>query len=99
AFLVKRDPHNAHRIPWSGWQHVEIAAAFAVLQHFFVVSKRWQFGDASHFPVTDRRGGMSRADRDWIRGDRLLGFENSEHVCFRVDLYGDMPWCTTFARS
>ena len=54
AFFVKRDPHHAYRISRPGWEHVEIAAAFAVLEHFLVVTKPGQFGDASHLPVTDR---------------------------------------------
>ena len=49
AFLVKRDPHHAYRIPRPGGKHVEIAAAFAMLEHLLVVTKPGQLGDARTF--------------------------------------------------
>ena len=48
---------------------------------------------------------MLRTDRDWIRGDQLLGIEYAEHVCFRIDFNGDISgypgilawlWCFRF---
>lgn len=54
AFFVQRNPHHAYRIPRPGWEHVEIDAALAVLEHLLVVTKSGQLGDASHLPLTDR---------------------------------------------
>src|SRR5256885_14144426 len=42
---------------------------------------------------------MRRPDCDRICGNELLVFEHAEHICFDVDLYGDISSCATFARS
>src|ERR1043166_6857325 len=55
AFFVERDPDHADATIGTWRQHIEIAAALAVLKHLLVVTKAWQLRDAADFPLPNRR--------------------------------------------
>jgi hypothetical protein len=95
ALFVKRNPHHAHGIPRPQREEVKISAAFAVSEHFLIPTKGSFAPGARPFP--NGRGGMREPTATGYAGISRL--RTPEHVRFRVDFYGDIPWRSTFARS
>src|ERR1051325_3460945 len=53
AFFVERDPHHAYRIARPRREQMKIAAALAVLEHFFIVTESRHLRDAPYFPFAN----------------------------------------------
>src|SRR6266567_5004258 len=65
-FFIERNPYHSDWIIWTAWKQVEIAAAFAVLKHFPVPTKRRHLRNPAYFPLADGRCGVSGTDRHRI---------------------------------
>src|SRR6266516_6263004 len=89
SFFIECDPHYADRIVRTGREKMEIAAALAVFEHFFVIPKSWHLGDTAHLPLANRRRGLRGTDGDWICSNELISFKNAQHAGLGIDLHGD----------
>src|SRR5881275_2135579 len=89
SLLVKRNPYHSDRIIRTGWEKVEIAAAFAVLKHFLVPTKRRHLRNPAYFPLANGRCGVSGTDRDRISRNSFIAFVHLEHVGLGINFHRD----------
>src|SRR5207237_8070594 len=61
-FFIERNPYHSDRIIRTARNQMEITAAFAVLKHFLVPTKRRHLRNSAYFPLADRRCGVSGTD-------------------------------------